>query len=129
MEEEDKATRVWNRACDYMVEMPEEIPDGDRKLVHAITIDGYVQGDGVMAALEYYEEHVADAIEALRWFGLHDAAEVLERTQAKLKQLPEDQREELEMESDAAYPLDSDQRLTAGLKERLRANPEAFSPL
>lgn len=123
---EDHATRVWNRACEYMAGgVPESAREGDRRLVDAISLDGAVQGNGVVQALG--NEHATTGIQALRWFGLHDAADVLDGTRAMLDGLSEEEQEQVELQADSAYyGLNVEQRLDTGLRERLRTTPEAF---
>lgn len=126
---EDAATQVWNRACDWMAEgVPAGAPEGDRRLVDALSFDGAVQANGVLQALETLD--VAAGTEALRWFGLSDAADVIDQTRAAVDGMSDDELEEAEGRVDAAYyALDTEQRLGDALAERLASSPRAFMPI
>ena len=135
---QERADAVWNRACDAMAadEPPERT--GDAMLMRAIAFDGEVHANGLLDRLE--RDGVDEAIEALRWFGLTDAAERVERISEEWRRLAasdggvsDEAMDELDAEADRVWfeePQDmvADQ-LTAALLARLGDDPTAFSPI
>ncbi len=74
---------IWNDACDYGAdgEAPEGTPVGIQHLASLLRIHGSVMGGGLAFALEVNEPfRVKRAVEALHYFGLAAAAELLEDT-------------------------------------------------
>lgn len=74
---------IWNDACDYGAdgEAPEGTPLGVAHLAHLLRIHGSLMGGGLFFALEVNEPfRVRRAVEALHYFGLVEAAVLLEET-------------------------------------------------
>ncbi len=79
----DDLDAIWNDACDYGAdgEAPEGTPLGIQHLASLLRIHGSVMGGGLGFALEVNEPfRVRLAVEALNYFGLNEAAELLEDT-------------------------------------------------
>ena len=77
----DDATTVWNRACDYDFQPTCE---GDRRLKAVVQFDALIQNGGLGHALDVAgPDEVEDAVDALRHFGLPDAARVVEAARAQ----------------------------------------------
>jgi hypothetical protein len=133
----DHADEVWNRACDALASgLPSEARTGDVMLLRAIAFDGRVHNGGLLDRIEE-DEGLDEAIEALRWFGLLDAAARVERVRCELRRLTDDRApdeafDELEREADRAYVElpqgELADQLAAALVARLEQEPEAFSP-
>lgn len=150
-DQRERADEIWNRACDAMAaELPPDARTGDVMLMRAIAFDGEVQNGGLLSRVEAEEEESLDpAIEALRWFGLVDAAERVERVRDEWRRLSGDGRgsrwprrrrraaeealEELEEQADELYfempQGEMTDQLTEALVARLEEEPEAFSPI
>ena len=132
------ADELWNRACDALAtELPSEARTGDVMLVRAIAFDGEVHNGGLLNRVEEGEGLDA-ALEALRWFGLLDAAMRVEQVRDEWRRLtddgaPEEALDELEQEADELYfEMPQGQvadQLQAALLDRLEEDPVAFSPL
>lgn len=126
MTDENHATEIWNRAADAIADgVPAGAGEGDRRLVAALSLDGEAQGNGLAQAMELGD--VAAAVDAFRWFGLEDVAGLLEEAGPALTDDPDGERDE-EL-SGRYYALDTEARLTEGLEQRLRTDPEAFLSL
>jgi hypothetical protein len=79
----DDLDLVWNDACDYGADgdVPEGTPLGIEHLASLLRVHGSVMGGGLAFALEVNEPfRVRHAVEALHYFGLNPAAELLEDT-------------------------------------------------
>ncbi|GAA4947384.1 DUF4259 domain-containing protein [Actinoplanes utahensis] len=79
----DDLDAIWNDACDYGADgdVPEGTPLGIQHLASLLRIHGSVMGGGLAFALEVNEPfRVRRAVEALHYFGLTAAAELLEDT-------------------------------------------------
>jgi hypothetical protein len=79
----DDLDLIWNDACDYGAEgdVPEGTPPGIEHLACLLRVHGSVMGGGLAFALEVNEPfRVRRAVEALRYFGLTVAADLLQDT-------------------------------------------------
>lgn len=137
-EQQERADEIWNRACDAMMTgLPPDAKSGDVKLMRAIDFDGLVHNGGLLNRVQR-EDGLVEAVEALRWFGLTDVAERVERVRDAWGRLadqgwPGEAVDELEIEADRLYfEMPQGQvadQLEAGLLTRLVDAPGAFSPL
>ena len=134
----DHTDEVWNRACDAMASgLPPNARIGDVMLTRAIAFDGLVHNGGLLNRVEE-DEGLIEAIGALRWFGLLEAAARVERVWSEFRRLtddsaPDEAVEELEHEADRLYfempQGEVTDQLEAALMAHLADDPEAFSPL
>lgn len=77
----DDLDRIWNDACDYGAdgEVPAGTPRGIEHLASLLRVHGSVMGGGLAFAVEANEPfRVRRAVEALRYFRLTPAADLLE---------------------------------------------------
>ncbi len=135
---QDNADKVWNRACEALATgWTSEARTGDMMLLRAIDFDGRVNNGGLLSRVED-DEDLDGALEALRWFGLVEAATRVERVRDEWRRLtaeaaPEDAFDELEEVADERYfEMPQGQvadQLQAALLARLGEDPAAFSPL
>lgn len=132
---QDDADEVWNRACDALADgLPPDARVGDVMLLHAIAFDGWVHNGGLLNRVEVEDEESLDpALEALRWFGLVDVAELVEQVRDRWRRLaaegaPRGAAEQLEngrhaTPNDRAGARSSAHRL-APISPTLAAEPE-----
>jgi hypothetical protein len=135
---QDHADEVWNRACEALATgWPSEARTGDVMLLRAIDFDGRVNNGGLLNRVEE-DEDLDGAVEALRWFGLLEAATRVEHVRNEWRRLaaegpPLGAAEQLEQSADELYfEMPQGQvadQLEAALLARLEEDPAAFSPL
>jgi hypothetical protein len=126
MDEQTRATAVWNRATDFMAgEVPSSAGAGDRYLVDALTVDGAIQANGVSQALETVD--VPRRIEAFGWFDLTAVADLLIEAETALA-ADHDGLADEEISS-RYYALDTEALLSQALERRLKTDPDAFLPV
>jgi len=126
---ESMAMEIWNRACARAGDPPAGAPVGDRMLTLAITLDGMIQANGIQQQWETWED-TAKGVEALRWFGLAEAADLVAAGEelAGTDDLEAAERFELEVEP-RYYDLDTTTGLDEAFQQRLASHPEDFAPL
>jgi hypothetical protein len=120
---------VWDRACRALA-APEtvELREGDVALMRVIDLDGSIQRNGLLATVQDHE--TAAGVDALRWFGLTDLADLVLETGQAAARTPERDLGRLEVRADAAYRADEvEERLQRALAERIRTSPAAFGRL
>jgi hypothetical protein len=135
---QDHADEVWNRACEALAtSWPSEARPGDVMLLRAIDFDGRVNNGGLLNSVEEGED-LDGALEALRWFGLLEAATRVEHVRGEWCRLaaegaPLEAAEQLEQDADERYfEMPQGQvadQLQAALLARIEEDPAAFSPL
>jgi len=124
---EDAATAIWNRACSR-AGSPPEAPIGDRMLTLAITLDGMIQADGIPQQWETWEGP-PEGVEALRWFGLSEAADLVAAGEELAGTADIDAAERFELEIEPRYyELDTTHALDEAFQQRLATHPEDFLP-
>lgn len=134
-----RADALWNRACDATASgLPPDARTGDVMVLRAIAFDGEVHNSGLLARVQD-GSGVDEALEALRWFGLVDAAERVERIRDEWRRLSadggplEEAVDALEAEADRMWfempEGDLTDQLTAALLARLDDDPAVFSPI
>jgi hypothetical protein len=111
---------VWNRACDY--DFQPERP-GDRALKAAIQFDGLTCNGGLGHALDVRtDEEVREAVASFRYFGLMNAAQLVEGA-ARLAD--EGEREAL---TDSYYEL-TQQALPEAFERHYAERPSEYDPV
>lgn len=119
---------IWNRAADSAGDPPAEAPIGDRMLSLAMSLDGSIQANGIQQQWEVWDK-VPEAIEALRWFGLDSAADLVAAAESVASSDDFEAQERFELEVEPQYyELDASTALDEALQRRLASHPEDFAP-
>lgn len=94
----------------------------------AMSLDGSIQANGIQQQWEVWD-NVPEAIEALRWFGLNEAADLVAAAEsiATSDDVEVQERFELEVEPQY-YELDTSTALDDAFQRRLASHPEDFAP-
>lgn len=135
--DDGREVEVWNRATSGD---PVSDLQGDEALAHALRFLGHAEGDGVLSAVEHEaeaEDTPATASAALLWFGLRDAAGLVDEVERRWVEivdgpLGEDARTsalgELEADADRRFAaLHVADRLQEALRTALQRRPECFA--
>ena len=126
MTELSMANRVWNRACELVGRPGPQSGDTELSamlLAHNITMNG-----GVLHCVEALSvEELDSALHGYRYFGLNDAAEIIEEARS----VPPEDAVEAGDRLDAAYAgaVPTDSLLAATFEAHLRMHPEAYGPV
>jgi hypothetical protein len=126
MADPTKAELIWNRALGTE---PFRMLKGDLALYHMLFVNGYAANGGVFHAVEMdATEELADGIEAYRYFGLDEAADLLD--QAKLLfEAGEDVGPLEEKFNKKYYAVTDDGALFKRLEAVLLLRPTEFAPV
>jgi hypothetical protein len=121
MDTTSREDQIWNRAC--LQGGGPQPAEGDQALASLLRVHGRVMNGGVLHALEIQQESLRRAITAYRYFGLLDAAAVLEREW--------EDSDEAEEASNSAYWLavPNDEIIAEAFRAKLASCPQAFSAL
>jgi hypothetical protein len=128
-----KADKVWNRAC--MAHGGPEPRHGDLALAAMLRFHSRAMSGGLLDAVEGVSAtEVSDALAGFRYFGLDEAAAVLEWVVAQGSGVDADDIDAgrmLESQADERYGtvVPDDSVLTGAFERSYRARSEAFSPL
>jgi hypothetical protein len=119
---------VWNRAA--MKRGGESPRPGDRALVSLLRVHGRAMNGGVLHAVE--SDELTAALDAYRFFGLHDAAMVLDEYRRRLEASPSsDELDQLEPEADLRYAdvIPDDSTLVEAFERLYASEPNLFAPV
>ena len=128
------ADRVWNRAA---LEAGGDSPaDGDAALAALLAFHGIAMNGGVLHSVEFHSEAaIESALAGYRYFGLQEAAAVVEWTRTMHREsdldADDDLAESVEIEADDRYSaaVPSDATIVDAFEAFRREHPAAFSPL
>src|SRR4051812_32328575 len=123
------ADRIWNRAC---LEDVSNLREGDRALAGMALANSLIMNDGVLNAVEIYDEfpdEMTAAIGGFLYFGLPEVVSLL--VEAREIFLIGEELEKHEAALDKRYwaLVPDGNALTARFEAVLLANPSAFTPL
>jgi hypothetical protein len=114
--------QIWNRAA--MAAGGPNSREGDSALAALLLFHGMAMNDGIDHAMHVLSsDEYASALKGFRYFGLEQAAAVLEKA-AGATQL---QLEQLNAEYGAVVPSDS--TLVRAFQLKLLSSPQAFAPV
>lgn len=128
------ADDVWNRACAEAGRPKELVAPGDRALADMVLAHSLAMNGGVLHAVECLDPaELIGAVAGYRYFGLVDAAQVIEDTAIAWNdgEHDADAAERLELDAEARYALvvEDDQVLVDAFKARYAREPTAFAPI
>ena len=129
------ADRVWNRATG---EGRGSVPlvEGDTALAALLSVHSLAMNGGMLHSLENHsQDQIERAIAGYRYFGLDDAAAVVESVARRAASIDldaaDDAPERLEVDADESYAavVPDDANLAMSFEQLYERRPEAFSPL
>ncbi|QWC84190.1 hypothetical protein KLP28_11365 [Nocardioidaceae bacterium] len=123
---------IWDRACELLMSDAtghgiEGLREGDRMLADAIHLDGCFQRSGADAMPDLDDTDRDAGVVGLRWFGLDDAADIVETYVERSRRGLASESDELDS-TDAYNAIDVEAGLTSGVRERLRDSADSFAP-
>jgi len=129
-----EADRIWNRAAGQ--HGGPELADGDNALAALLSVHSLAMNGGLLHSVENHsQDQIERAIAGYRYFGLDDAAAVVESVARRAASIDldtdGDATERLEADADESYEaaVPDDSTLAASFEQLYERRPEAFSPL
>lgn len=121
------ADKIWNRAM--LHNGGPDAREGDRALASLSYFHNFAMNGGALHAYECLTEAERKAAASgYQYFGLEDAAKVLEWLDEQLADAHGTEDERLEAEANVRYPAAMDDAIWAAFQTRFKADPDAFAP-
>lgn len=112
------------------------LADGDTALASLLSVHSLAMNGGLLHSIENHSrDQIERAIAGYRYFGLDDAAAVVESVARRAASIDldadDDAAERLEVDADESYAavVPDDSTLAASFEQLYERRPEAFSPL
>lgn len=114
-----------------------QLAEGDMALAALLSVHSLAMNGGLLHSVENHsQDQIERAIAGYRYFGLDDAAAVVESVARRFASIDldadDDAAERLEIDADESYAAavpDDDATLAASFEQLYERRPEAFSPL
>ncbi len=126
----DEADRIWNRAALFWETDDRDRLSGDLALKALLLAHGLIMNGGVAHCHDAMSpEEVSQAVEGYRWFGLDQAAELVESTGNAVRNGSMDEQASLAADDAYNQAIPDDRVIETVFRAKFGAARDAFAPV